>query len=368
MRKTVLTVIVLAVMLSAYLAFWPIGIEPVAWQPPPAPGYVGVHAPNDRLAALTLVPLGDHHGPEDLAVDDSGRVYLSSQEGDILVLDPGKDTPRVLASTGGRPLGIELDQANRLLVADAYRGLLRVDADGIVTALATHHNGVELAYVNDVAVAPDGRIYFSNASSRFAAEASGGTMAGSLLELMEHGRSGQLLMFDPFTGTTELLMQGLSFANGVAVSGDGAFVLVAETGEYRVHRLWLSPARKGLREVLIDDLPGFPDNLSTAPDGRFWLALVSPRNRLLDSLGPYPRLRAAIQRLPEFLRPAAVAYGHVVAFDADGQVLSDLQDPSGRLPLLTSAVEDANFLYLGSLTANAFGRLRRPLNGWPAAR
>ena len=77
---------------------------------------------------------------------------------------------------------------------------------------------------------------FSGASTRFGAAESGGTYAASLLDLMEHTRNGRLLVYDPETGRATTLLDGLSFANGVAVSPDQSFVLVNETGEYRVIR------------------------------------------------------------------------------------------------------------------------------------
>ena len=76
-----------------------------------------------------------------------------------------------------------------------------------------------------------------------------------------------------------------------------------------------------------------------------------------------------VQRLPGFVRPKPVNYGHVIAVNDSGRVVADLQDPAGRLPMLTSALEvpaGANhpgYLYLGSLSAPTAARLR-----WEAPR
>ena len=32
----------------------------------------------------------------------------------------------------------------------------------------------------------------------------------------------------------------------------------------------------------VEELPGYPDNISTAPDGRIWVAMVSDRNAVAE--------------------------------------------------------------------------------------
>jgi hypothetical protein len=56
------------------------------------------------------------------------------------------------------------------------------------------------------------------------------------------------------------MLTGLHFANGVALAADESFVAVAETGAYRLTRLWLSSPDPGRSDMLVDNLPGFPDN------------------------------------------------------------------------------------------------------------
>jgi hypothetical protein len=115
----------------------------------------------------------------------------------------------------------------------------------------------------------------------------------------------------------------------------------------------------GQTETVIDALPGFPDNLTKGQEGRYWTALIAPRNPLLDSLADKPFLRKLVQRLPSFLRPKAASHGHIIAFDAEGQILLDLQDPTGKYPLITSVTETDDYLYLGSLSAPTIGRLAK---------
>ena len=295
--------------------------------------------------------------------DSQGRIYVSTHEGRIVRLNPDGSNPQNWAETGGRPLGIDFDASGNLIVADAYKGLLSVAPPGKVTVLATEADGVPILFADDVDVAADGKIYFSDATTKFGAEQWGGTYEASLLDLMEHGGNGRLLVYDPNTGKATTLLRGLNFANGVAVGADQRFVLVNETGSYRVMRFWLAGPKKGTAEPLIEGLPAFPDNISTGQNGRYWVALVSPRNPLLDGLAGTPFMRKVIQRMPAFLRPQAVAYGHIIAVDAAGAVVQDLQDPEGGFPINTSVTETDNYLYVGSLVAPVLARLSKDMAG-----
>jgi sugar lactone lactonase YvrE len=345
------------VLLVLYLAFWPVPVDPVAWEAPPNAGYTGPHAVNHRLVGLETLSIGDHRGPEAIALDSEGRIHAATHGGAIVRLDAEGRHPVVFAETGGRPLGIAFDFDGNLIVADAFRGLLSVSPSGETQVLADEADGIPIVYADDVDVAPDGRIYFSDASTKFSAAAVGDTMEASKLEIIEHAGTGRLLVYDPATGQARTVADGMVFPNGVAVSPDGQFVLVTETGTYRVLKVWLTGARAGKVEPILEGLPGFPDNVTTGREGRFWVAFASPRNDLLDALSGAPRLRRVILRLPRFMRPDAEPYGHVIAIDGDGNVLEDLQDPDGGYPITTSVTETDDYLYIGSLVAPVLGRL-----------
>jgi sugar lactone lactonase YvrE len=362
--RTVLTAVGLVLALAViYMLAWPVPVDPVAWEAPSAPDYAGPFARNDRLKGLEMLPIGDNHGPETIALDAEGRIYAATYQGRIVRLRPDGTDPENWATTDGRPLGIRFDSVGDLFVADAFRGLLRIAADGMTTVLATEADGQPILYANSVDVAADGKVYFTDSSTKFGARRWGGTYPASLLDILEHGGHGRLLVYDPETTKATSLVTGLNFANGVAVAHDQRSVLVNETGTYRVLRHWIAGSRRGRTEPLIENLPGFPDNLSAGPDGRFWLALISPRNKLLDRLSSAPFARAMIQRLPAIVRPKAVAYGHVVAIDAAGRVLASLQDPDGGYRLTTGATESRDYIYVGSLVMPSLGRLPKARAG-----
>ncbi len=349
------------VTIVAYLLMWPVAVSPVAWQAPENPGYQGAFAVNNRLVDADIAHTTAVLGGEDIVIDSAGRLYVANHDGRILTLADWSGTVATFADTGGRPLGMEFDGHGQLIVADAYKGLLSIDSNGVVSVLTNTVNGEVIGYADDVDIAADGRIYFSDASSKFAAAAYGGSYAASLLDIMEHGGHGRLLRYDPATGSTDVVLSGLEFANGVAISADQQSVLVVETGLYRVLRVYVTGEREGVVEVVIDNLPGFPDNINRAADSDyFWLGLVSPRAAALDALAPYPWLRKIVQRLPSFMRPQATAYGHVIKINGAGEVVENLQDPSGAYAQTTGVLETVDYWYISSLAAAGLARLARP--------
>lgn len=289
--------------------------------------------------------------PEDVAIDAMGRAVTGLADGRVVRVDPASGEVTVLADTGGRPLGIEVDGEGTLVVCDTERGLLRVDpTTGAVHDLVTQVAGRPMRFTNNAAVARDGTIYFSDSSERFGlAEFKG--------DLLAHTDTGRLLRRSP-DGSVDVLLDGLAFANGVALAVDESFVLVAETGGYRVTRLDLTGPTAGRSRVILDNLPGLPDNLSTGRDGLFWMAMPSTRNRLLDRLLPGPGwLRSTVWALPERLQPEADRVAWAVALDGEGTVVRSVDGPADGYHYVTGVREHEGRLYLGSLGESAIGVL-----------
>jgi len=347
------TIVVLVCIV--YMVSWPVPVAPEAWDAPENPGYTGVFAQNDRLSDLDYLDIGGRSGPEDVAIGPDGLLYIATHDGEILRRPQSGGTPEVFALTEGRPLGLEFAPNGDLYVADAYRGLLVVDRLGAVRLLANEAGGKPVLYADDVDVAADGTVYFTDASTRFGARASGGTLPASVLDLVEHSNNGRVLRYDPATEQTTVFANSLTFPNGIAVGQDGA-IYVVETGTYSIWRY--QPDGTG-RELVIGNLPGFPDNINDAPDGTFWVGLVSPRNPVMDRLDDKPGLRRAVMRLPKSMKPAPTRYGFVFRMDARGTVTETLQDPAGTYALTTGAVvgEDGS-IFVSSLTEPRLGVLR----------
>ena len=247
---------------------------------------------------------------------------------------------------------MEFDQSGNLIVADAWKGLLRIDAKGQIEVLSTSADGLPFAFTDDLDIASDGRIYFSDASSRF-------NQPDYLLDLLEARPHGRLLRYDPTSKQTEVLLRELYFANGVTLSANEDFVLVNETYRYRITRYWLKGDKAGQSDVFIDNLPGLPDNLQGDRAGTFWVAMPTPRKADADFLHRHPWIKAQLAKLPRALWPKAVPYGLVVALNEQGEIVQSLHDSSGtHLRMITSAKPVGDYLYLGSLYNDRIGKLK----------
>ena len=298
-----------------------------------------------KFGDVKVIPVGGH-GPEDVVVDSEGRIYTGLADGRILRLGPDGAGIETIADTGGRPLGLEL-YGEDLLVCDAHAGLLTVSpASGKITTLATEGAGLPFVFCNNAAVAADGTIYFTDSSRRFPIEKWRD-------DLIEQTGGGRLLRRSP-DGTIDLLADGLQFANGVALIPDESFVAVAETGSCKVSRLWLTGGKAGRLDTLIDDLTGFPDNISTGSDGLIWITQASPKVPALDFVRKLPSpLRALVRNLPKPVQPSPGREVGVVGVDADGKVVRELRGEIEGWQLLTGVRELDGKLYFGSLEESA---------------
>jgi sugar lactone lactonase YvrE len=321
-------------------------IAPRMWQPPPVPARARQRGGSRPWTLDEVVPVPGERA-EDVAIGHDGTLFTGVEDGRVQRVDPAGHRVETVADTGGRPLGIEVLPDGRLVVCDAVRGLLRVDpATGTVDKLVGEVRGARMLFCNNAAVASDGTVYFSDSSRRFG-------IADWRAEILEHSCTGRLLRLAP-DGSVDVLLDGMAFSNGVALAPDESYVAVAETSAYRVTRHWLTGESAGTSDVLVDNLPGFPDNMSTGGDGLLWIALASPRNALLDFVSPRnPLLRKGVWALPETVQERLEGRTTwVMAVDRDGAVVHDLQT-SGAYPMVTGVRERDGTLYLGSLARGA---------------
>lgn len=354
-RASLLALAVVAGVLL-YLAFWPAPIDPVAYTPPAAAPLTGPVAPNTKLQSADILFAGQIDGPEDVEVTDDGRIFAGLADGRIVLATPRGDEYdlKTFAKTGGRPVGIALAPDGNLIVADAIRGLLSIDPQGKVSVLVDSAGETHLGFADDVTVASDGLIYFSDASDKFGPDE-------YLYDMLEGRPHGRLLKYDPQTRATTVLMDKLCFANGVALSKDEDYLLINETYRFCIYRYWLKGDKAGQHELCADNLPGYPDNITADGHGGFWLAMFTVRNPMGDWLSPRPFFKQAISKLPRAFWPKPQPYAFVIKLGPDGEILDSLQDPTGKhLREVTSAFERNGYLYLGSLHNDRIGKYKLP--------
>jgi sugar lactone lactonase YvrE len=312
-------------------------------------GAGGVYGPT----LFGVLPI-DAQGPEDIAVLD-GDLVTGVADGRLLRVSPAERTLETVAHTGGRPLGVETAPDGRIVVCDAERGLLRADPDGgEIEELVTTVAGKPLRLCDNAAVAADGTIYFSDSSRCYGLES-------YQADLLEHTGTGRLLRRDP-DGEVEVLLDGLDFANGVALAPDESFVVVAETGSSRLLRVWLTGADAGEHDVFADDLPGLPDNVSTGSDGVLWVALPRPRSRVLNLVRRIPHgIRRMTARTVAAVEPSPPETAHVVGLNLEGHVVHDVLGRHCGYRMVTGVRERGNALFLGSLAEDAIAVVRSSL-------
>ncbi len=347
--------VVLLVLTALLVLGWLVSpVEPVAWTPPPYAPLEGAYAPNDRLQPLEWWAK-DLIGPEAITIAPDGSLLAGLNDGRIVKLKVGSDTPEVLADTRGRPLSMEFHPDGRLIICDAHGGLMAMDSTGKLETLATGHAGLPFRFVDDLAITRDGTIYFSDASARNSIER-------FTEELLEHQTTGRLLKYVPATKELTRIAEGFSFTNGVALSGDESFLVVAETGSYRLWRVWLTGDRAGSKELFTDSLPGFPDNVRWSPSRKgFWVAIGSPRKRELDMLGNWPNVRRIVAALPKALQLKAARHSYVLLVDLEGKPVESFQHeaPDSYSPI-ACATEHEGYLYLGSFAREGVARFKLP--------
>ena len=132
----------------------------------------------------------------------------------------------------GRPLGMRFDRYGaNLVVADAYNGLLEVNPKArTVSTLVPPQPGVDgvpLAFINDLDIARDGTIYFTDSSKKW-------QRRHNRYSILEGDNTGRLFAYYPKNGEVEVLLDDLQFANGVQLSPEGDFLLVVETIAARI--------------------------------------------------------------------------------------------------------------------------------------
>jgi sugar lactone lactonase YvrE len=269
---------------------------------------------------LEQIAVGNVNKPEAIAFDGDGLMYTANEDGRIIVLNRDGSNPQDYAQTGGRPLGLKFDLSGNLIVADAFQGLLSIDTAGQITVLSTSFGGIPFMLTDDLDIASDGTIYFSDA-----------TYLNNLNNISnDWGQpNGRLLSYNISTGVTSLLLDSLYFANGVSISNDESFLLVNETAASRVLRYWLTGPNAGQSDVFtyINQNSWLPDNITCNDQSLFWVATI---------------------------------YGPVLGLDENGQIIYQLNFNSNLLNENTSAIQYNDTLYLGSLQDSLIGKIPVP--------
>lgn len=321
---------------------------------------------NDRLRDVSVIGLGEIDGPEDVILDGDDHLYAGTRTGDIVrFLAPEYRQQEIFAHVGGRPLGMAIAKDGALLCCIGGMGLYRISRDREVSKLTDETNRTRLSIIDDsrlkladdLDIAPDGRVFFSEATIRY-------EMHEWPVDCLESRGNGRIVCYDPRTNATRTVLRNLVFPNGICMTHDGVSFMFAETWGCRVSRYYFDGPKAGTVVRVIPNLPGYPDNINRASDGTYWLALVGMRTPSLDLALKMPGFRRRMARRvapDEWLFPN-INTGCVVRFDDEGRILEVMWDLGGENhPMITSMREHKGHLYIGGISNNRIGRL--PLEG-----
>jgi ribose transport system permease protein len=319
-------------------------------------------AANDRLGKVDVHGLGQLDGPEDVIFDSAGNLYCGDRLGNIMRLEgPDYKDASVFAHIGGHPLGMAIDREDNIVVCVGGMGLYRVRQDAIVEKLTDETNrslfsiidDSRLRLTDDCDIAPDGRVFFSEATTRF-------DMASWPSDALESRPSGRIVCYDPNKKTTRTVARNLTFPNGITLSHNGQSILFAESWACRISRYWFDGPKAGTIEHVIEKLPGYPDNINRASDGTYWMALMGMRSPALDLALRMPGFRKRMSQEvsnDEWLYPN-INTGCILRFNETGEVLESLWDKTGaNHPMITSMREHKGRLYIGGIFNNRIGSL-----------
>ena len=321
------------------------------------------YALNNKLRDVELIGLGRIEAPEDVILDRHDNLYAGSRHGDVIrFFAPDYERMEVYAHIGGQPLGLAFDRDDNLHVCIGGMGLYRVTPERKVERVTDETNrsyssindDSRLRLADDLDIADDGRIFFSEATVRY-------EMHEWPVDGLEARGNGRIVCYDPRDRSTRTVLRDLKFPNGICVASDGQSILFAETWGCCVKRWWFDGPRKGQVESVIDNLPGYPDNINLASDGNYWLAVVGMRCPAYDLAMRMPGFRKRMAlRVPvdEWLFPN-INTGCVLKFSESGEILETFWDLGGHNhPMITSMREHRGHLYLGGISNNRIGRYK----------
>jgi sugar lactone lactonase YvrE len=192
-----------------------------------------------------------------------GRVWFSDWGANqVIALDPDGGH-EVVATVASFPMCIDFLPDGRLLVVDsAQRRLLRREPDGALVQSADL-SGVSDKPWNDIVVDDSGNAYVNGIGFDFPGE---------------EFAPGLVVLVTP-EGTVEQVADNLAFPNGMAISPDGATLVVAESYANRLTGYDLGRDGGLSNRRVWAETPGdHPDGICMDADGAVWYADVGNRH------------------------------------------------------------------------------------------
>ncbi|KAK0063243.1 adipocyte plasma membrane-associated protein [Biomphalaria pfeifferi] len=328
------------------------------------PELIGPLQVNTNLQNIKKLFQSQLVGPESFAAGPDGSLYTGTADGKIWRIKDGQlklvtRTGRDDAACGqfhmeplcGRPKGMKLDSEGYLIVADSYKGILKVNVDtGDKQVLLDNFNGSRFLFLNALDIARNGTIYFTDSSTKW-------ERRNYRYEVIESNSLGRIIALDPITLTSWLVTDGLYLANGLYLSEDQSFLLVAEMSVSRLSKVYIDGSKSGEKEVFITNLPGYPDNIKPNARGNLYVGMGSVRfqgssaiGSFLDIVAPYPFIKRFITKIfpPSFFDIFLPQHALMLEISLDGRIVTSHHDPGAKtLYALSEAFQYEDYVYIG---------------------
>lgn len=333
------------------------------------PSMDGAFSPNERLDQAT--PIGAPlPGADAVAEAPDGAICVSAGRQVWRLSGPGYENRTVFAEFDV-DVGALAFHPNGWLLACTAQGLAAVTPNGDKRFLSAADGG-PLRCLTAVATAPDGTIFAADGSLRHPAD-------GWCVDLMERNRLGRILACGPEFENARVLLRGLDYPGGLAVTSDGS-LWFTESFAHRLSRAAIAgPGSIGAPKTVIRNMPGYPSRLSRSADGGFRLSIFAVRTHLIEfvlreddfreemmrTVAPAYWIAPALATVGDCLEPMQSggikalgiqkpwapprSYGLLARLDADGEVVETLHSRvGGRFHGITAAVETAQGLVIVS--------------------
>jgi gluconolactonase len=167
----------------------------------------------------------------------SGYLLFSDMPGDVRRRWDEQGEMREVANPSNKGNGMTLDADGRLIVCEhATSSVVRMDPDGTGSGrevLATHYGGKELNSPNDVIVADDGAIYFTDPTF--------GRMPGFGIEREQELDLQGVYRIAPGGGEPQLLIDDFAQPNGLCFSPDKSLLYINDTTRAHIRAFEVRP-------------------------------------------------------------------------------------------------------------------------------
>jgi len=305
------------------------------------------------VSEMHTIDISPYSNPETVVYHD-GYLYASVDESKIIrIKEDGSDLKKLL-STDGKILGFEVDDEDTIWFTDVYHsGVYRADSANHYQ-IETVVSGAPLNYPDAICLSKDqSKIYISDATVVKVKEEKNGAVNASNTDLLAHTMSGRVYCYDLNTKELTEIASGFSFCNGIQLSEDEKYLYVNETSG---NRIWKVNIQNKDKEIFLDALPGFPDNMSERGEGIYWTGFASPENVTYTSLSNKVLLRKVILNLPYHLRNILMNTGDSTttffAFNEEGEILYYVNTDQFNYGTTTGIIQVNSRLYIHHLNGS----------------